>query len=217
MAGRRAGLWVTIGSVLSAALASACCWLPLLLIAFGVSASGVSAAFAEGRPLFLGIAVVLLGSGFYVSYFRKEACTPGSACAVPNTKLERLNRAMLWIATVAVLAFAFFPSYVGLLLASSASVEPTQRAEAADAVATVTIRIEGMTCEGCATGLAHTLNQVPGVVSAQVSYADQRARVGLSTTDEVMRERIRAAISSAGYRPGRIAPGFHEYTVHHNE
>jgi len=37
--------WVTGGAVLAAVLSSVCCWLPLVLIAFGASAAGVSGFF----------------------------------------------------------------------------------------------------------------------------------------------------------------------------
>ena len=39
--------------------------------------------------------------------------------------------------------------------------------------------ITGMTCESCAVHVKHALEQVPGVRSAEVSYAQGRARVAL--------------------------------------
>lgn len=75
---RSASRWAG-GSVLAAAAASACCWVPLLFLAFGASAAGVSAAFERLRPLFLGVAGVSLAVGFYMSYFRKTRCE-GEAC-----------------------------------------------------------------------------------------------------------------------------------------
>ena len=69
---RRTGLVTVGGSVLAALIASACCWLPLLLVTFGVSAAGVSAQFESVRPYFLALTAVLLGAGFYFSYFRRR-------------------------------------------------------------------------------------------------------------------------------------------------
>ena len=110
------GLWSAGGALFAAALSSACCWLPLALIGFGMSAAGVSGFFEEYRLLFLGITAVLLGAGFYYVYFRKPVCAPGDACATPNPKLQRLNKMMLWIATVLVVLFAAFPNYIGALV-----------------------------------------------------------------------------------------------------
>ena len=40
----------TFGAVVTSIVASACCWLPLLLIAFGFSAAGIGSIFEEYRP-----------------------------------------------------------------------------------------------------------------------------------------------------------------------
>ncbi|MFQ5495879.1 MAG: mercuric transporter MerT family protein, partial [Phycisphaerae bacterium] len=112
----RSGALALGGSVVAAALSSACCWLPLLLVAFGVSAVGMASFFEAYRPYLLVVAIGLLGAGFYRVYFRKERCAPGSACPAPNRKLRILNQAMLWSAAVLVGAFALFPSYVGALV-----------------------------------------------------------------------------------------------------
>jgi len=50
--------------VLAALNASACCWLPLLLVTVGVSTAGVSAQFETVRPYSFALTAVLLGAGF---------------------------------------------------------------------------------------------------------------------------------------------------------
>ncbi len=105
--------WTTRGSLISALLASACCWLPLVAIAFGASAAGVGAYFEHYRPYLLGVAGVLLGAGFYFLYIRKEECEPGSACATPHAPAQRFSKLMFWVSALFIGVFAFFPSYVG--------------------------------------------------------------------------------------------------------
>jgi hypothetical protein len=68
----RSALWAAAGSVVAAVVASACYWVPLLLLAFGVSAAGVSATFEQVRPFFLLAAAVLLATGFYRTRGRGE-------------------------------------------------------------------------------------------------------------------------------------------------
>jgi copper chaperone CopZ len=200
----RAGILAAGASVLSAILASACCWLPLLLVAFGASAAGASAAFERVRPFFLALASVFLGLGFYFAYFRKEACSPGSACAASSRKLNRLNRAMLWVASVVVLVVAFFPSYVGLLFRRS---QPPASAAEAGPTQAVTLRIEGMTCEACAVHVESELAAVPGVRRATVTYAEGRAVVMVDMARPPDLASLVAAVGKAGYRaqaePGR--------------
>ena len=55
------GLLAQVGALASAIVASACCWLPLLLIAVGVSGSALSATFEAWRPVLLPLPFALLG------------------------------------------------------------------------------------------------------------------------------------------------------------
>ncbi len=190
----RRGLWAAGGSVIAAVVASACCWLPLVLIGFGASAAGVSSTFERFRPLMLGTTAVLLGAGFYLVYFRKEKCAPGQACAVPNRKLQRLNRAMLWVATVAVVAFAAFPKYAGLF-AEDASSLPVGASNAP----TVVLDLEGMTCEACASHIQTELVAVPGVVGAAVDYYSAKATVAVEASSPPPMDALVDAVRAAGY------------------
>ena len=60
-----AGVIAQIGALASAVVASACCWLPLLLIAVGVSGGALAATFEAWRPVLLPVTFVLLGLAFY--------------------------------------------------------------------------------------------------------------------------------------------------------
>lgn len=203
----RLGRWSTPAAVGSAILSSACCWLPLLLLAFGLSAGGVAGFFEAVRPFFLVAAVIFLGTGFYFAYFRgfrKPTCKPGEACAVPNPKLQRFNRVMLWVAAVFVIAFALFPYYSPALVrafadapANATTVDSGTGSVAA--AATRVFHIEGMTCRTCAATLEVQLAQLPGVVKAQVSYAGGTATIR-SAPDTPSLERIRAAVEGAGFK-----------------
>jgi len=193
---RNAGLWSAGGAVVGAALASACCWLPLLLIGVGASAAGVSGFFEAYRAYFLGGTALLLGAGFYFVYVRKPKCAPGEACEVPNQKLVRLNKIMLWVATVFVVAFATFPNYVGVLLGGTDGPTPA----AAASLSSRTYAIDGMTCEGCASHLEQALTDLDGVASADVSYPDKLARVYLMDGTEVSDAEVIGAVKAAGYQ-----------------
>ena len=193
---RNVGTWATGGAVVAAVLSSACCWLPLLLIALGGSAVGVAGFFETYRLYFLGATALLLTGGFYLIYFRKQQCEPGSACAVPNPRLAKINKVMLWVATVVVSLFAFFPNYASLLIGGNN--QPTSATPVGESRV---YAIDGMTCEGCTTILDRTLSGLPGVARAEVSYGAKTARVFFAEgatppTDGT----IRKAIEEAGYR-----------------
>src|SRR3989441_9847829 len=100
-----------MGSAFAAFVASLCCLGPLLLGSAGLGAALV-ATFAPLRPYFLGLSVFLLAAGFYFVYRKPkaaEACG-GETCA-PQSGTRRMAKPLLWLATLAVAALAFFPSY----------------------------------------------------------------------------------------------------------
>jgi len=199
------GMLTTGGAVVTAIFSSACCWLPLLLIAFGASAAGVAGFFETYRPIFLGVTAVLLAGAFYLVY-RKPRCAPGEACAVPNTRLQRFNKGMLWVATVIVIAFATFPNYIGALIGGGESNDGGTTI-ASTAAPDRTYSIEGMTCQACAANLQSQLAQLPGVARAEVSYADKTASVFFDTNNDQHPpdRRLLSAIADAGFKGQPVA------------
>lgn len=99
--GDRAGTWASFGAMGSAVLSSACCWLPPVLLAFGVSAGGVAGFLDAYRPWLLAGAALLLALAFRLTYRRAS-----------DSRLVSLNKALLWIATAVVIGFAAFPGLV---------------------------------------------------------------------------------------------------------
>ena len=69
---RNDGAWARGGAVLSAALASVCCILPLGLGVLGLSTTAVAAFFEPLRPWFLALAALLLGVGFLFRLQNKQ-------------------------------------------------------------------------------------------------------------------------------------------------
>lgn len=211
------------GALASAIIASACCWLPLLLIAFGISGGALAATFEAWRPIFLPVTFVLLGLAFYFTYRRPKVSAPApggaavegaSCCAVPAPEaagedccpsasakgftLRKVNKVMLWVVTVFVLAFAFFPNYVGYLIGNGG------RLAARNDLDKFTVAIEGMTCEACSATIERALEAVPGVAAAEVSYDQRRAIIGVKKGAQPPREAILSAIAGAGDYLGRF-------------
>lgn len=158
-----------LGAVIAAVLGSACCWLPLLLIAFGVSAGTVSGVLGEHRVAFLGVSVLLLALSFY-SVYRKPGCRPDGTCSSPSPRIERFNKVTVWIATVVVAAAAAFPSLVGSVFSARSAMVAASDEEA-------TYTVEGMTCESCALSLRAELEQLPGVGEAEVSFETKTVKI----------------------------------------
>lgn len=181
------------GAIVSAIASSACCWLPLLLMGFGLSAGGVSAWFEEYRLVFLVAAGGLLAVGFYSAYFAGRRCDSACGCDHSASRIQRISRTMLWISAVLVIGFAAFPKYVGAFIGDNGA---STVAAGSD---TVEFRIEGMTCEACAIHLQESLSKVPGVIGAQVLYADGSATLSIAPHEPFNPQVAFDAIVDAGY------------------
>ena len=196
----RTGRWTVGASVVSALLASACCWLPLLLAAVGVSAAGVASRFEATRPWFLSAAALGLAFGFYALYFRTPSATGASCCETKPTRLRAWNRTMLWVASVAVAAIAFFPQYVGLLMRDARGAPSSSIGERSPLEGTLALRIEGMTCEACAIHIERELRKIAGVRSVAASYDDGKATLSFDASSPPGRQALTEAVERAGYR-----------------
>ena len=63
----------------------------------------------------------------------------------------------------------------------------------------MTFKIEGMQCEGCAQTIRSLVEREPGVKSTNVSFADREARI-LVDAQATSEERLTAAIQSPGFK-----------------
>lgn len=150
-------------ALLSALTASSCCWLPLVLIAFGAGSAAAAIAYIEPYRVPVSIlALCALAVAFYYTYRKPktaaegggDCCSAVESCCSPERSgsiMKTINKIMLWAATAFVLLLLFFPEAIFSLLAGAApnagstaditstNIDDTERFES------VTIGIEGMT------------------------------------------------------------------------
>lgn len=198
-----------IGTIVSAIMASSCCWLPLILLTVGVSGAGIASTMEAYRPTFMVVTFGFLGAAFYFTYRPKNAVVAGrydccsteaaveNDCCVPVSKsrfsMMTLNKAMLWLVTIMAVAFLFFPSYVGAIIGGSDGKAVTENMNRA------VIKVEGMTCEGCSALVAEAIHTVPGVLAVKVDYEKGETVVGTKLDQPVPMIEIRSALEKAGF------------------
>jgi len=206
----RKGTLAAVGAVLVAIISSACCWLPLLLLAFGLSGGVVAARFESWRPVMLPVTFVLLSLGWYFTLKPRRttsgdttSCTTSAAgsksCCPPEKtgfSVRKLNFVMLGIATVMTAAFAFFPNYVGALVSTGHPVESEEVTQ------TVFLGIKGMTCAGCEVHVVKSLESLEGVVVTEVDHRSGSAEVQVPAGTDP--DFLRQAIVNAGYEVTEI-------------
>ena len=184
---------ILFGSLLAGLLASACCIGPLVLGAIGLGSLGFAAWLAPARPWFLGFTTLLLAIGFYLAYRPMRAhCEPGEECKAPRSR--RSQRIMLWSVTLIAVGLATYPSWAARRSNADAVLATRTTSDAV-----VTLDVQGMTCDACATEIESGLREVPGVVQASVDYEHARAQivVGNASFDPNL---LIAAVEKAGYR-----------------
>lgn len=211
LSGNKAETITRIGTILSAIIASSCCWLPLVLLVFGVSGAGIAGTLEAYRPLFIVLTFGFLASAFYFTYRPRKSQTSEddccssthAGCAVPNDGTKRrfslmtLNKALLWGVTVLAVLFLFFPKYVRFFLASQQADSETTATN--PLVRKTVIAIEGMTCEGCSAALGKAIQGVPGVLGAKVDYPNKQAVVSTEECCRFPNVEILKAIEDAGF------------------
>lgn len=96
--------WIAAGALLGAALASACCVVPLLFVTLGISGAWIAnlTALEPYKPYVTAVTLALLGIGFWHVYFRPmPPCKDGSYCARPHS--TRATRSVLWLGLAIVI------------------------------------------------------------------------------------------------------------------
>ncbi|RMD87797.1 MAG: hypothetical protein D6813_13050 [Calditrichaeota bacterium] len=103
----------SVGSVLSALLASLCCIGPLVLSIIGAGSLGFAMALEPYRPYLIGLTVIFLGLGFYFTYRKREVRCEDGTCRVETG--SKINKIILWIATLIAVVFMFFPQLLTII------------------------------------------------------------------------------------------------------
>ena len=106
------------GSVIGALAMSSCCILPLALFSLGVTGAWIGnlTALYPYKLYFLIPTAVFLVGGFYMVYRRPRAneCEPGAGCVTSLS--DRINRVVLWSATLLIATALAFPYVAPALL-----------------------------------------------------------------------------------------------------
>lgn len=192
------------GAITGAVLASACCIGPLVLAGLGVGAVAAAQSFTPYRPLFLAVTVLFLGVGFYFAYRKpKQAACAGEVCEAP--RVRRWGRPLLWIATAIVAALVAFPYYYGPLRAAFDGPPPAPATVRGAQLSTVELKVNGMTCSGCAVSVRNVLLEVPGVASASVEYDAGHATVQYDPAKASTSQLIEA-VGKTGYKASLEEP-----------
>ncbi|MEZ4698475.1 MAG: mercuric transporter MerT family protein [Rhodothermales bacterium] len=186
------------GALGAAVAASACCTVPLLLVSLGVGGAWVSTltAFESYRPLFIALALGLLGLAFY----RSQRASRLTDCDCDIETVPKSKSILMILGAFATIALVASPLVLG---------GPTDVAAAndilivnSDDVRDVVLDIEGMTCAGCTTTVSKALLNTTGVIEATVTYEPSQAVIRYDKS-RVTIDQLTRATRNAGY-PSKV-------------
>lgn len=190
-------------SILSAIAASLCCITPVLALISG--ASGVASSFSwmePFRPYLLGITVLVLGFAWNQKLKPRSAdkiqCDCETACLVvdKNEKQSLFMQSKLFLGIITVFAFLMmlFPYYTKVFY-------PKQEIKtiANSNFKSVEFKINGMTCEACASHIASEVNKVNGVFLVTPSFKNKNISIQFDTAKTNENEIVKT-INATGYK-----------------
>lgn len=70
---------------------------------------------------------------------------------------------------------------------------------------TITLAVEGMTCEGCENTVKESVENLPGIASAKASYKEKAVVIAYDSTQAKVAD-ISSAITGAGYEVKGLKP-----------
>lgn len=197
-------------SFLSAAIASTCCVVPLLLVLAGVGTFGLSAKFAQYDWLFAIVGMSLLALS-YRRYFRERRRCASNACEMQGKGFTQFS---LFFSTLVILFIVGMMGFSHLSVSSggasvtngepvetTSSVTPLPRQDLTHLAVNaqqMTLEVDGMTCASCAWGAEASLERVPGVVSAKISFREKKAVIQYKP-QEISTQQLVEAVNQLGY------------------
>ncbi len=167
-----------------------CCVGPLIPILVGFG--GASALFGLDRykPVFIGIGLIIMAAAsWYVIRKRNQCC-------VTHNRLRDIQTVVL-IFGVGISSYLALQYGVVPLLSDVASAKVASQHEPSVGVASyseLALIVDGMTCAGCSVGVQQALLDVPGVISANVSWETGLASVTYDRNqvdpEEILKARV---------------------------
>jgi mercuric ion transport protein len=110
----KTGFWLLLAGTITALGASACCVIPITLLALGIGSASFSflSFFEPYRFVFIGATLLLPTFAFHRIYFAPRACPTGSSCTRPK-RIER-QRIAFWVVSLLVFGLIAFPWIISL-------------------------------------------------------------------------------------------------------
>lgn len=183
--------------IVTAIAASLCCITPILALIAGSSGIASSLSWMEPfRPYLLGVTVLVLGFAWYQKLKPQKVEEIECDCEEDEKKPFMQTKLFLGIVTGFAVLMMTFPYY-------SSEFYPDNKQEAVYVnpynIETMSLDINGMTCEACDNHVAYAAQDVPGVLEAKADYKTGKAEVKYDKS-KTTKELIISSINATSYK-----------------
>lgn len=195
-------VWLNLGSLINAAIASICCVGPVLIAALGISGASWIPGLARFRLYFIIVTLGFLSWSWY-TLLRKKACCEAGSPATKSLKRSTISLFVITLLVVLLLALPYFLSgkMKARMKASKAAKVTESSLKYGEKVATITekLQVEGMTCGGCVKKVRAALSKIDGVKDVEVSLKDNQTTVTYDP-GKVSTTQLLEAVNKIGYQ-----------------
>ncbi len=160
-------------------ISSSCCIIPLILVLFGLVSIGSALSFVKYKPYFILLGTIFL-IGSLILYIRKD-----KACCTTNKKFLIGTAVVTHILIFILLLYVIVPIVAPVVYTG----DSTNEALITSTSHKLMLKINGMTCSSCAYGVQYQLQQLDGVIDADISFLDKTAEV-IYNPDQISKEEI---------------------------
>jgi len=175
-----------------------CCLGPIVAVVLGVGSASVLFGLQQYSLIFVGLGLLLLtGVSVYAVYKHRQCCT------VRNHMKEVRQVSLIFsvgILTFAVLQFGIVPA-VSQVVGQTIGADNQQQMKPPNLadVKRISLRVEGMTCAGCALAVQQSLLETPGVVASDVNWKTGNAKIQYNV-DKINSETIKSINLPSPYK-----------------
>lgn len=183
--------------VFSAIAASLCCIAPVLALLSGVSGLASSFSWIEAaRPYLLIFSILTLAFAWYQKL--KPRTDEEIQCDCEEGERFIQSKLFLGIVSVFALLMISFPYYADQFYPEKES-KDFERLQASNTIQELNFRIDGMTCNACASHIENDVTKLSGILKVTASYETASAKVAFDKT-KIKRSEIEKAINKTGYK-----------------
>ena len=193
-------------------LSSLCCIGPLIIVLLGLGTISFALSISRYRPLFLSLGILFFLGAVYLHLSRKNKTCKTNYMTVEGIKKEKnfiISLAVSMLVVYLLTLYLIVPALSPSVYQGRGAIKNPQKSSSAKQLNTnpdlrvLNLKIDGMTCNGCSSGIQAILEGMPGVRSAEISYEKASGKI-IYDANTISKEEILSSEAFSGQYSARV-------------